>query len=67
MDGECQYGMAYDRACHELVGGLAAPTTYTEKQLKWRGQRQVDLENAAEWLQSQELRKGWDHPRNALF
>ena len=31
---------------------------HTEKQLKWRGQRQVDLENAAERLQSQELRTG---------
>ena len=28
MDEVCQYGMAWDQSCHELVGGLAAPTTW---------------------------------------
>ena len=28
MDDECQYGMAWDQTCHELIGGLAAPTTW---------------------------------------
>jgi hypothetical protein len=28
MDDECRYGMAWDQNCHDLVGGLAAPTTW---------------------------------------
>eukprot|EP01043_Picozoa_sp_COSAG02_P083000 COSAG02_NODE_21108_length_802_cov_0.650071_1_plen_37_part_10 len=28
MDDEFEYGLAWDRACHELVGGLAAPNTW---------------------------------------
>mgnify|MGYP006879048738 CR=1 FL=1 len=28
MDDECELGLAWDQSCHELVGGLAAPTTW---------------------------------------
>ena len=28
MDDECAYGMSWDQSCHDLVGGLAAPTTW---------------------------------------
>ena len=28
MGDEFEYGLAWDRACHDLVGGLAAPTTW---------------------------------------
>ena len=28
MDDECRYGLAWDQSCHDLVGGLAAPTTW---------------------------------------
>ena len=28
MDEECQYGMVWDQCCHDLLGGLAAPTSW---------------------------------------